>query len=79
MNKYKITATYVTHDTYDTYEDDEGHYHDGKQISQFTADDPYYTVVEIGDDYSLDDFDTYEEAKEYIEQLEKENKKCDTQ
>lgn len=79
MNEYKITATYVTHDTYDTYEDDEGRCHEGRQISQFTANDPYYTVVEIEDDYDLADFDTYEEAKAYIEQLEKENSKCDTQ
>lgn len=73
MGKYKITMAFITHDIYDTYEDEEGH-HAGKQVDQYTINNPYYTVVDKETDENLDDFQTYEGAKEYIKELIKEGR-----
>lgn len=68
MSEYKILMGYVTHDYYKIYEDNEGH-HAGEQVDTHTIDDPYYVVLEDGE--QLEDFETYKEAKEYVEQLKK--------
>ena len=71
MSEYKICMGYITHDIYNTYEDSEGH-HQGQQVGTDTIDDPYYIVME--DNAEVETFDTYEKAKDYIEQIKQHDK-----
>ena len=64
-----IAMGYISHEKYEVYEDEEGH-HAGKLVDSYTNDDPYYEVMDGYDGENLETFDSYEEAKIFVSNIE---------
>lgn len=80
MSEYKITMEYMERTEYECYVDKEGFVSPGNIYDHY-EDDPKYLVREIErdeegkmwSDECLDEFETYQEAVDYVKELEEKN------
>lgn len=80
MSEYKITMEYMERTEYECYVDEEGFASPGNIYDHY-EDDPKYLVREIErdeegkmwSDECLDEFETYQEAVDYVKKLEEKN------